>query len=175
MKTTVPLDRITRVRGWQAALVGVIWLGHGAVASAADGIKAIPARTFLDSIGANSAISVRGENLPKTIECARYLGIRWFRSGIEGDIPLRDFVELHKRAGVRFSWGLGSGGTDIAKLIETGRNVAAAGALLAFEGPNEPNNWGITYQGQAGGRERPGYRSRSSRATSTRRSSAIPS
>ncbi len=54
----------------------------------------------------------------------------------------------------RFSWGPGSGGSDLAKLIETGRQVAAAGALLAFEGPNEPNNWGITYQGQAGGRDR---------------------
>jgi hypothetical protein len=26
--------------------------------------------------------------------------------------------------------------------------LAAAGALLAMEGPNEPNNWGVTYQGQ---------------------------
>jgi hypothetical protein len=30
--------------------------------------------------------------------------------------------------------------------------LAAAGALLALEGNNEPNNWGITYRGEAGGR-----------------------
>jgi hypothetical protein len=30
--------------------------------------------------------------------------------------------------------------------------LAHADALLALEGPNEPNNWGITYGGQTGGR-----------------------
>jgi hypothetical protein len=100
----------------------------------------------------NSAIAGRGESLNKTIECAQYLDVRWFRTGIEGNIPLPDLIKLHRQAGVRFSWGLGSGGSDIHKLIETGRQLAMAGALLAFEGPNEPNNWGITYQDQAGGR-----------------------
>ncbi len=148
--------RQRRKRGRSA--LGAAWAGAmmlllgQAAESAAEGVLAVPASRFLDSIGVNAGIAGRGETLAKTIECARYLGIRWFRAGIEGNIPIRDFVELHKRAGVRFSWGLGSGGSDIPKLIETGRQVAAAGALLAFEGPNEPNNWGITYQGQAGGR-----------------------
>jgi hypothetical protein len=101
-----------------------------------------------------SAISVRGETLPKTIECAKYLGARWFRAGIEGNVPITEFIQLHQQARLRFSWGLGSGGTNIAKLIETGRQIAAAGALLAFEGPNEPNNWGITHDGEAGGRNK---------------------
>jgi hypothetical protein len=152
MKTSGGRNRTNGIAGRLAALASLLVLGQGAAAPAADGIAAIRARDFLDSIGVNSSISVRGESLEKTIACARYLGVRWFRAGIEGNIPMRDFVELHKRAGVRFSWGLGSGGTDIARLIETGRQMAAAGALLAFEGPNEPNNWGITYQGQAGGR-----------------------
>ncbi len=120
----------------------------------AAGTTAVRATDFLDSIGTQSAISVRGENLQKTIACARYLGVRWLRAGIEGDVPIEQYIALHAQAGVRFSWGLGSGGSDITKLIETGRQVAAAGALLAFEGPNEPNNWGITYQGQAGGRDK---------------------
>ncbi|HZR18258.1 MAG TPA: glycosyl hydrolase [Verrucomicrobiae bacterium] len=114
--------------------------------------NAVAAATFLDSIGTLSAISKRGENLEKTIECCRYLGIRWLRAGIEGNVPLDEFIRLHKETGVRFSWGFGSGSSDIGKLIETARPVAAADALLAFEGPNEPNNWGITYQGEAGGR-----------------------
>jgi hypothetical protein len=113
---------------------------------------AVKATAFLDSIGANSAISGRGEKLQKTIDCAKYLGLRWFRAGIEGDIPLQDLVDLHTQAGVKFSWGLGSGGTDIPKLLHSAKQVASAGALLAFEGPNEPNNWGITYGGQVGGR-----------------------
>ena len=116
------------------------------------GVTAVPATDFLNSIGTQSAISVRGESLEKTIECAKFLGARWFRGGIEGSVPIEQFVALHQQAGLRFSWGLGSGGVDLPKLLETGRKMAAAGALLAFEGPNEPNNWGVTYGGQAGGR-----------------------
>jgi hypothetical protein len=114
--------------------------------------KAVRASDFLDSIGANSSISRRGESLDRTIDCARYLGLRWFRSGAEGDFSVADFIELHQKAGVRFSWGGLSGGSDLPKVITTAKQLAAADALLAFEGPNEPNNWGITYNGQAGGR-----------------------
>jgi len=115
------------------------------------GATAVAAADFLNSIGANSAIARRGESLEKTIECARYLGLRWFRSGIEDLRDIQAFIELHRQAGVRFSWCPGSGGSDLPRLLETARVLAAEGALLAFEGPNEPNNWGITYQGEAGG------------------------
>ena len=122
-------------------------------AARADGpTTAVSATAFLDSIGVNSAINQRGETLSHTIECTKYMGVRWFRSGIEGGLPVRDFLDLHKQTGARFSWGLLSGGSDLAKLLSTARELAAAGALLAFEGPNEPNNWGITYQGQTGGK-----------------------
>jgi hypothetical protein len=117
-------------------------------------VTAVPASDFLDSIGVNSAIAVRGENFQKTIECTGYLGLRWFRAGVEGNVPVTQFIELHRQTGARFSWGLGSGGSDISKLIETAKPLAEAGALLAFEGPNEPNNWGITYQGEPGGRNK---------------------
>src|SRR5262245_5959973 len=73
-------------------------------AAEADGSTAVRATDFLNSIGANSAIAVRGERLEKTIECARYLGLRWFRAGIEGDVPINQYVSLHKQTGVRFSW-----------------------------------------------------------------------
>ncbi len=123
-------------------------------AAETDGTTALPATDFLNSIGTQSAISVRGESFEKTIACAQYLGARWFRAGIEGNVPIEQMIELHRQTGLKFSWGLGSGGTNLAKLIETARQVAAAGALLAFEGPNEPNNWGFTYDGQAGGRDK---------------------
>ena len=42
------------------------------------------------------AINQRGETLPQTIACTKYLGLRWFRSGIEGKVSLSDFIELHK-------------------------------------------------------------------------------
>lgn len=113
--------------------------------------NAVSVNDFLDSIGTQSAISRRGENFDKTLECAKYLGARWFRAGVEGNVPVEQYIQLHQQAGLRFSWGLGSGGSNIPKLLTTAKQVAAAGALLAFEGPNEPNNWGVTYQGQRGG------------------------
>jgi hypothetical protein len=143
---------LVSMRGF-AGITVVFWLvGKSVAAHAADSVSAVPASDFLNSIGTLSAISVRGENLQKTIECTKYLGIRWLRAGIEGNIPIEQLNKLHQEAGVRFSWGFGSGSSDLGKLLATGRQVAQVGALLAFEGPNEPNNWGIQYHGQAGGR-----------------------
>jgi len=113
---------------------------------------AVPAADFLNSIGVVSAVSRRGENLASTINAAKYLGIRWIRAGYESDIPVADLIELHKQTGVRFSYGLASGGTDIPRLLSGARQLAQAGALIALEGNNEPNNWGVTYQGEPGGR-----------------------
>lgn len=135
-----------------APAILALLLALNRTARGAEGVTAVAANDFLNSIGTQSAISVRGENLEKTIECSKFLGIRWLRAGIEGNIPVQQYIDLHRQTGVRFSWGFGSGGTNIPKLLETARQVAEAGALLAFEGPNEPNNWGIHYQGQAGGR-----------------------
>jgi hypothetical protein len=116
-------------------------------------LTARKASDFLNSIGVNSAISTRGESLKKTIEVTRYLGVKWIRSGYEGGVPTPDLIEVYKQAGVRFSYGLLSGGTDIEQLLKSGRELANAGALLAFEGLNEPNNWGITYQDEKGGKD----------------------
>lgn len=113
--------------------------------------QATPAVDFLESIGVNSAIDRRGETLTQTIRSAKYLGIRWFRSGIEGNVSIADLIKLHQETGARFSWCPGSGGSDLPKLLDTARELTRADALLAFEGPNEPNNWSITYEGKKGG------------------------
>ncbi len=115
-------------------------------------VSAVKADEFLNSIGVCSAVSRRGETLSNTVNAARYLGLRWFRAGYESRIPIADLITLHKETGVRFSYGLMSGGTDLARLLEGARQLAAAGALIALEGNNEPNNWGVTYEGQRGGR-----------------------
>ena len=118
---------------------------------------ATPTRDFLNSIGIVTTFPDRGQPLDRTIEMVRYCGFRWVRAGIEGlseDGPttIQTFLDLHRETGVLLTWGLVSGGADLDKLIRTGRILAEAGALLAFEGNNEPNNWGITYQGEKGGR-----------------------
>ena len=123
---------------------------------------AIPAADFLGSIGIVTTFPDRGQPLPKTVEMVKYAGFRWVRGGIEGlsdqgPTTIQTYLDLHKQTGVRFSWGLVSGGTDLKKLIETAKPLAAADALLAFEGNNEPNNWGVTYQGEQGGGRAPSW------------------
>ncbi len=125
-------------------------------ASLAAPTTAVATNDFLNSIGVVSTFPDRGQPLEKTIEMIRYCGFRWVRAGIEGlsdDGPttIRTFLDLHGATGVKLNWGLVSGGTDLKKLIATGRILAEEGALLAFEGNNEPNNWGVTYQGEKGG------------------------
>lgn len=120
--------------------------------------RATATRDFLDSIGVVTSFPDRGQPLARTISMIRYTGVRWVRGGIEGltehgPTTMQTFLDLHRQTGVRISWGLVSGGTDVSRLIETGRVLAQAGALLAFEGNNEPNNWGVTYLGEQGGQK----------------------
>ncbi len=122
----------------------------------APGTAAIPTNQFLNSIGICSTFPDRGQPVDKTIEMLNYGGFRWVRAGIEGlreggKTTMDTFREIHEATGVLFNWGLVSGGTDIDKLIRTARVLAEMRALLAIEGNNEPNNWGITYQGEKGG------------------------
>lgn len=122
----------------------------------------MPTSAFLNSIGIDSTFPDRGQPLDKTIEMIRYGGFRWVRGGTEGlsdhgPTTLQTYLDLHHATGVRFSWGLGSGGTNVHRLIETAKPLAAADALLAFEGNNEPNNWGVNYQGERGGGRAPSW------------------
>jgi hypothetical protein len=117
---------------------------------------AVPANDFLNSIGVVTTFPDRGQPIDKTIEMVKYCGFRWVRGGIEGlsekgPTTIDTYLQLHKQTGVKFSWGLVSGGSDVEKLIRTAKPLAATDALLAFEGNNEPNNWGVKYQGEDGG------------------------
>ena len=112
---------------------------------------AVSANEFLNSMGACSSVSKRGETIEGTIECMRYTGLRWLRVGYEDNAPVEDFIRLHNEAGTKFSYGLLSGKSDIDRLIRDSKQLAAVGALIAVEGANEPNNWGITYQEETGG------------------------
>src|SRR5262249_25418574 len=123
---------------------------------------AIPTGDFLDSIGIDTTFPDRGQPLDKTVEMVKHLGFRWVRGGLgglteKGPTTIQTYLDLHAKTGVRFSWGLVSGGTNLTKLIDTAKKLAEADALLAFEGNNEPNNWGVTYQGEKGGGRAPSW------------------
>ncbi len=167
MNTSQPLEPKMNVLAvstvfWLSCVCAVALMLGWPLSAGAAGIMAIPTGDFLDSIGVNSTFPDRGQPLPKTIEMIQYGGFRWVRGGIEGltehgPTTVQTYLDLHKATGVRFSWGLVSGGSDLHKLITTARQIAAAGALLAFEGNNEPNNWGVTYQGEPGGGRAPSW------------------
>jgi hypothetical protein len=128
----------------------------------AESHTAVATSDFLDSIGVVTTFPDRGQPLARTIDMIRYGGFRWVRAGIEGlsdsgPTTIQTFLDLHRETGARLNWGLVSGGTDVKKLVETGKVLAEAGALLAFEGNNEPNNWGVTYQGEKGGGREPSW------------------
>ncbi len=110
---------------------------------------------FLNSIGVNSAIYRRAESVDRTIECINYLGARWIRTdeSWHTDEQVAHIKRLHAATGVKISTSLGSGGSNIEQLLIGSKRIAKLGVLLAIEGNNEPNNWGITYQGQRGGRD----------------------
>jgi hypothetical protein len=135
-----------------------IWPRHSLAAPKV----AVATNDFLNSIGVVTTFPDRGQPLARTIGMVRYCGFRWVRAGIEGlsdkgPTTIQTFLDLHRETGVRLSWGLVSGGTDVKKLVETGKVLAEAGALLAFEGNNEPNNWNVTYQGEKGGGREPSW------------------
>jgi hypothetical protein len=140
------------------AMVLPIWPRHSLAAPKV----AVATNDFLNSIGVVTTFPDRGQPLARTIGMVRYCGFRWVRAGIEGlsdkgPTTIQTFLDLHRETGVRLSWGLVSGGTDVKKLVETGKVLAEAGALLAFEGNNEPNNWDVTYQGEKGGGREPSW------------------
>lgn len=134
-------------------MLGLGLTGRMAAPVQAAGATATPANDFLNSIGVCSSITGRGETLEGSIDVLKYTGIRWVRCGLEDGNSPEDMIELHEQTGVRIAHGLLSGGTDVDRLIEEARALAAAGALLAVEGNNEPNNWGVTYQGEEGGED----------------------
>jgi hypothetical protein len=77
----------------------------------------------------------------------RYIGVRNIRDGGRNSLQTQ---LLNRQTGVRLDL-IGEG--DLEATISTGKALAAAGALMAFEGPNERNNFPITYNGQSGGRD----------------------
>lgn len=139
------------------SLITGVLLALPVAAQAQSPTPARKASDFLRSIGANSSVATRGETLEHTTEAVKYVGLGWIRGGYEGNVPTQALIDLHNQTGVRFSYGLLSGGADIPKVLGGARQLAAADALVAFEGPNEPNNWGITYQGETGGGKAPSW------------------
>src|ERR1700674_5867939 len=107
------------------------------------GFVAVSCDTFLSSLGVNPHVD-QGYDPQSYLQPLRYLGVRNIRDS-QRNLP--GLVMLHAQAGVRVDL-LGS---DVVGLTAAANTLARAGALLSIEGPNEPNNFPVTYKGQEGG------------------------
>ncbi len=108
--------------------------------------KAFKVNDFLNSIGGNTHMN-QGKSTPaEVISMLQYTGLRIFRERANAD----DAIAVHNATGAKVSMIMGR--EDFHPVIPKLHKVAAAGALLAIEGSNEPNNQPITYLGQTSGR-----------------------
>jgi hypothetical protein len=109
---------------------------------------AVAANNFLNSLGINIHMS-QGVSEASYEPLFNYTGVRNARDfGVSGRAA--SYITLHNNTGVLFDIFAGNSG-NVGDLLSTGKSLASAGGLLSFEGPNEPNNFPITYNGQTGG------------------------
>jgi len=122
-------------------------IGGTGTGGSASGVAAARVSDFLDTLGVCTHIS-QGVDDPKQVANAlTYLGIGHIRDdGSTNAATLRKFIDLHNSAGTTVALLPING--DVAASIAEWQTLASAGALLAAEGPNEPNNWPVTYHGQ---------------------------
>jgi hypothetical protein len=129
-----------------SAVFGIGWTmaRHPAYAAVPSRVPAVSADAFLDSIGVNTHVD-QGYDPGSYIEPLRYTGIRQVRDGARN---IAADVMIHQQTGVRYTVNAGG---NLDALLSAARTLAQADALLALEGPNEANNFAITYDGMQGG------------------------
>lgn len=141
-----------------AAVVAAVlsWMPRAEAAEPADGgRRTARAWDFLNSIGVCLHIQ-HGDDAARIAPLLRYTGVRNVRDAADGNYDMSGLLLVHREAGVGVVFGPGSGARDgcVESTLRAARELHEAGALVAIEGPNEPNNFGgVTYGGEAGGRE----------------------
>lgn len=119
------------------------------------GVEASPAFDFLNTIGACVHVQ-HGQDAFRIAPLLKYVGIRNVRDAADKNYDTSGLLLLNREAGVKVVIGPGSGAIekDLAATIKMARELHHAGALLAIEGPNEPNNFGgLIYKQVKGGKD----------------------
>lgn len=111
------------------------------------------ASDFLDSLGVNLSFNLIGAGRAQGVtDAVTWLGVRNVRSVLTDEmLQAGSAADRLAQAGLRFDVLLGS----FRPLEETMANATQfaadhAGAVTALEGPNEINNWPMTYNGLTG-------------------------
>jgi hypothetical protein len=121
-------------------------LALASLAAAEGTTPAIKCTDFLNSIGVCTHISQGEDDPTRVADCLTYTGIRALRDdGSKNPKTIQAFIQVHQACGAKVVL-LPINGDIAASLLEYD-SLAAAGALLAVEGPNEPNNFRVTYDG----------------------------
>jgi hypothetical protein len=115
-----------------------------ATAYSASMVSARRVQDFVNSLGVNTHISQGFTDIARVLSALRYLGISNIRDGINGSISC---YRILARAGVRLDgvWDFQSLQTTISEANAIAQLSPAA--LRFVEGPNEPNNEPVTYNG----------------------------
>jgi hypothetical protein len=125
--------------------VTLAFLCISVVKSSAETI-AVSAADFLNSIGVCTHIAQGIDNPTNVATCLTYAGIRNIRDdGTTRPATIDGWIYVHNASGAKACLLPVNG--SVAKSISTYEQLAAAGALLAVEGPNEPNNFPVRYEG----------------------------
>lgn len=127
-----------------AAFANAASCGDRPVSAAPTPVAINDVNKFLDSLGVNTHID-QGVEGASYIAPLRYLGIRRVRDGSRN---VASMISVARATGVRFA--LIAGG-DLSVYLAAARAAAQTNALAAIEGPNEPNNFPITYKDVEGG------------------------
>jgi hypothetical protein len=107
------------------------------------GTLAVRAADFLGSVGVCVHIAQGVDSAQPTATAMKYAGIRNLRDdGRPSAVP--GWLTVHQEAGVLVNILPSS---DIPTTISMAKQLKDAGALLSVEGPNEPNNFPVMYQG----------------------------
>jgi len=132
-----------RLSPWAAALAVLAFpMGNNARAQT----TAVRVEDFLSSIGVCTHIAQGVDNPAKVAACMSYAGIRNIRDdGSTNAATIQGWIEIHKTSGAKMCLLPIHG--NVAQSLSLYEQLAADGALLAAEGPNEPNNDPVTYEG----------------------------
>ena len=120
-------------------------------------IHAIGTQDFLSRIGVNTHIHYTDggyANVEKTINALRFVGIANLRDSVpDQSLPGGGGLNFDKfaQAGFKFAFVVAPK-LPLAKTISVLEKFAQShpDAITAVEGPNEVNNWPVTYNGEAG-------------------------
>ncbi|MET0596473.1 MAG: hypothetical protein ABWZ57_01255 [Mesorhizobium sp.] len=137
-------------RSLAALLVAVASAPAAAAGAQFQCVEPNPAAALAASIGVNTHLQQGDQyaNARRTVEMLKTLGITQVREPFAG--VGHPGIEYAARKGIKFVFLIGGGwGKKVVPALEDWER-RYPGSILAIEGPNEVNNWPVTFEGETG-------------------------